>query len=157
MGEIDAITPEMIQSVTGSVESVIETVGSSSNSVSFPPEIAAMGAAIAAVTGGIAAMTGKTKSETKEENFFMETEPEPIDVSIPYDAAARLAFAAMASNPKDEDLYYQFEAIYEEKTVADVTVKKMERELNEKKQQASALNAQMEALFTPPTEDQASL
>ena len=60
-----------------------------------------------------------------------EPGPEPIDVSIPYDAAAKMAYreytgVASVTDPAD---YKSFKALYEEATVAQVTLKKLQREL----------------------------
>jgi hypothetical protein len=58
---------------------------------------------------------------------------EKIDVSIPYDAAARLAYRelkGLSENAKyDESEFQKFKEAYEATTVANVIVKKMERDL----------------------------
>lgn len=63
-----------------------------------------------------------------------EPEPvEPVDLSIPYDAAARLAYdewrVTHEREAYDEAEYQKFKVLYEEKTVADVIAKKKTREL----------------------------
>ena len=50
------------------------------------------------------------------------------DVAIPYDAAARLAFDEYTASGKEMD-FESFKAMYEQMTVADITAKKLEREL----------------------------
>jgi hypothetical protein len=53
---------------------------------------------------------------------------EAVDVSIPYDAAARLAFADWNGGTKDEATFQKFQDIYVTKTVALVTAKKAARD-----------------------------
>jgi len=69
-----------------------------------------------------------------------EPEPEAVDVSIPYDAAAMLAFnewnAVVESDDEseesvvefDESVFKKFKAIYETKAVAQVSLKKAIRD-----------------------------
>jgi hypothetical protein len=63
-------------------------------------------------------------------------EPEPVeivDLSIPYDAAARLAYdewrVTHGREAFDEVEYQKFKVLYEEKAVADVIVKQKTRAL----------------------------
>jgi predicted lipid-binding transport protein (Tim44 family) len=53
-----------------------------------------------------------------------------IDVSIPYDAAAKLAYNEFRSSGKETD-YETFKNKYEQLAVAQVTLKKFEREYAE--------------------------
>lgn len=53
-----------------------------------------------------------------------------IDVSIPYDAAAKLAYKEFRSSGKETD-YETFKNKYEQLAVAQVTLKKFEREYSE--------------------------
>jgi len=55
---------------------------------------------------------------------------EKIDVSIPYDAAARLAYDEFRASGKEAD-FEAFKAKYEHLAVAQVTLKKFEREMVE--------------------------
>lgn len=50
------------------------------------------------------------------------------NVAIPYDAAARLAFDEYTASGKEMD-FDSFKTMYEKMTVADITAKKLEREL----------------------------
>jgi hypothetical protein len=87
------------------------------------------GAAFAAVqsAGSSSSESAKTKTVAAPEKV------EKIDVSIPYDAAARLAYRelkGLSENAKyDEAEFQKFKEAYEATTVANVIVKKMEREL----------------------------
>ena len=92
-----------------------------------PAILGAAGVAIAGILGFMA-KSQDDSAETTTAAAIVEDEPEPIDVSIPYDAAARLAFKA-AKLP--ESKYDEFVPLYEAKTVADVTVKKFARDLKE--------------------------
>ncbi len=61
-----------------------------------------------------------------------EPEPEKVDVSIPYDAAARLAYDQWRTEnemEEDEATYAAFKSKYESLAVANVIAKKMEREI----------------------------
>lgn len=51
-----------------------------------------------------------------------------IDVSIPYNAAARHSYNEWSSGKFDEATFQKFQAIYEEKVVAQVTAKKLARD-----------------------------
>ena len=54
---------------------------------------------------------------------------EPIDVSIPYDAAARLAYDEWRGEQFQESEFQQFKEIYEKKSVAEVVASRYAREL----------------------------
>lgn len=75
---------------------------------------------------GLAEAPGKTKLESAP-----APEPEPIDVSIPYDAAAMLTYCQLKGmrSVADKADFEAFKAAYEEATVAEVTLKKMKREI----------------------------
>lgn len=72
------------------------------------------------VKGG--ALAGAAKTATKSTT--------KIDVSIPYDAAARLAYDEFVASGKEGTDYETFKTAYENLAVAQVTLKKAERELN---------------------------
>ena len=59
-------------------------------------------------------------SQMEESKKLEESKPEPIDISIPYDAAAKLAYEASDKSMKYED----FKVKYEADAVADVIAKK---------------------------------
>jgi hypothetical protein len=100
------------------------------------PEIMA---AVAAAVAIAAATSAKSSSSTGT----AEPEPEIIDVSIPYNAAARLAFAeTKLSNSR----FQEFETLYLAKTVAGVTAKKMARDVVEMEKVAAKLAQEMESL-----------
>ena len=128
-------------------------------------EIAA--AATVVVLGGAGAVLSGQKGETSDSTLVSVPEPEPIDVSIPYDAAAHLAYGKYifttrkiilhesslsmniftltiwkiksflldewrTTNDKGEfdiDGFKAFKSLYHAKTVADVTSKKLSREI----------------------------
>lgn len=82
-------------------------------------------AAIAFSGGGAVAEAPSTTAAEKE------AEPEPIDVSIPYDAAAVLTYCQLkgVSSVQDSEDFAAFKAQYEDAAVAQVTLKKMQREV----------------------------
>ena len=92
-------------------------------------------AAIAAIVGG-AAFTlkkisgGSTATESVAQQI--DTKPGTVDLSIPYDAAAILAYDEWLSVGGKEDgaaTFSSFKNLYISKVVADVTLKKCERDL----------------------------
>ena len=100
---------------------------------SVPKESLAIGAAIlAALVGGAAVVAMQNEEAPTEPKVEAEPEPEPepIDVSIPYDAAARLAFGVKDGEEFDEARFAKFKELYEKKTVAEVTAKKLARDLD---------------------------
>ena len=106
-----------------------------------PTILGAAGAAIAGIFGFVAKSAGDSAG-TATANPIVEEEPEPIDVSIPYDAAARLAFA---SKSLPEAKFAEFQSLYEEATVADVTVKKFARDLKDMEAAAAKKGAALES------------
>ena len=76
---------------------------------------------------------GRKDSATKEAAPAPVEEDLPkIDVSIPYNAAAMLAFDEWKGEKElSKDAFAKFEAVYEEKAVAMATAKKVKRELEE--------------------------
>lgn len=93
------------------------------------PVIAAAGAAAFA---GIATVMKKSTggSSTSAVAAKPEPEPEPIDISIPYDAASVLAYEAWKEEGAqyDDAIYQKFKGIYESKAIAEVSLKKAERD-----------------------------
>lgn len=116
--------------------------------------MAAVAGGIVAALGGAAAfsMGGNESGETKE--VVVEPEPEPIDVSIPYDAAARLAYdgwrAEFEKGAFDAAEFEKFKEIYEEATVMEVSMKKMSRDMEAKM-------GQMEGKITSLKKEMASM
>jgi len=88
------------------------------------------GAAFAVLALAAAAVTSSSGSKTEEKTVEEpESEPEPIDVSIPYDAAAILAYKEWRQEEPDlkSELFAAFKALYLEKAVAEVTMKQKAR------------------------------
>jgi hypothetical protein len=90
------------------------------------------------VIGGAAFAAAQSAGSGSGESVSTKTAAVPekvekIDVSIPYDAAARLAYRelkGLSENAKyDESEFQKFKEAYEATTVANVIVKKMERDL----------------------------
>lgn len=72
------------------------------------------------------------KAKQIERELFPETQKVGPDLSIPYDAAAKLAYEQwLDANGKwgNEAEYEKFKSKYEEKSVAQATYKKLEREM----------------------------
>jgi hypothetical protein len=110
------------------------------------PQVMAAGAAAVAIAAATAATMGKGEgSSTSSSSSVGTAEPEPeiIDVSIPYNAAARLAFAETKLSTSK---FQEFETLYLAKTVADVTAKKMARDVEEMEKVAVKLAQDMKSL-----------
>ena len=109
------------------------------------------------VFAGVAALAGilgLTITSAKSGASTSETTPstkktssvETVDVSIPYNAAAMLEYSKWKSGSSSEATFQKFLPIYERKTVAQVTVKKVARdfELESERLQAIIANADAE-------------
>lgn len=106
--------------------------------------IAAGGAAALAAAAAAAVFGNKNGGDSATTaDKGVAAEPEAIDVSIPYNSAAMLAFSG-TKLPKSK--FEEFESLYLAKTVADVTAKKMARDVEEMEKVASKLAKDMEAL-----------
>lgn len=79
---------------------------------------------------GGAAVASKKERATASTKAPKPSKVEKIDVSIPYDAAARLAYDEFRAHGKEAD-YESFKQKYDRMTVAQVTLKKCEREMVE--------------------------
>ena len=81
-----------------------------------------------------------------------EAEPEPIDVSIPYDAAAVLTYLKYKGVKSISDTadFEKFKKLYEEATVAQVTLKKMQRDVAAMEADAVAKQKALEATKVSP-------
>ena len=104
--------------------------------------IVAAGGAAAALAAALYGKNGGATTSTGGDAAVEEPEPEPIDVTIPYNAAAMLAFDA-TKLPKSK--FEEFESLYLAKTVADVTVKKMAREVVEMEKVAAKLTKDLDS------------
>ena len=86
---------------------------------------------MAALVRGAAVAAMQNEDAPAEPKVQAEPEPElePIHVTIPYHAAARLAFGVKDGEEFDETKFTKFKELYEKKTVAEVTAKKLARDL----------------------------
>jgi len=119
--------------------------------------IASVGAAVSAIGGAAIAFgrKGGDKNASTAKVAKAVAKPEPIDVSIPYDAAAYLAFDAYAKSSSKKVDFKQFQSLYYELMVAEVKAKVQERKINEMKMvlaemenEASGIQQQIDALFS---------
>mmetsp|Transcript_29435 Transcript_29435/g.70770 ORF Transcript_29435/g.70770 Transcript_29435/m.70770 type:complete len:164 (+) Transcript_29435:75-566(+) len=103
----------------------------------------AAGGAAAAIAAAAAALFGNKNGASATASDKAAAEPEAIDVSIPYNSAAMLAFSE-TKLPKSK--FAEFESLYLAKSVADVTAKKMARDVVEMENVAAKLAKDLEAL-----------
>lgn len=116
--------------------------------------IAAGGAAIAAGFAAIFNMRKGGSSETATAVVEKEEELPPIDVSIPYNSAALLAFDEWKGDKIfPEDTFAKFETIYEEKVVTMVTAKKVQRELDDALTKAESELAKLAKMGEEPASE----
>jgi hypothetical protein len=97
----------------------------------FDPAVAGGIAASVLGVGGVA--TAASKAANKSSNSASVAAPakvEKIDVSIPYDAAARFAYDQFRADGKEAE-FEAFKKKYEQLAVAQATLKKCEREMAE--------------------------
>lgn len=95
---------------------------------SFDPSVLVAGAA--AVLGGIGVAVsnqGGEASTSAAKKVVDEPEVEPVDVSIPYNAAAQVYYESNGFAKNNVD-FGTFETAYLEKAVAEVTAKKVEQD-----------------------------
>ena len=121
------LDPDVLTGIQSGGDQVIVAAGGAA---------AALAAALYGKNGGATTSTGDAAA------VGGEPEPEPIDVTIPYNAAAMLAFDA-TKLPKSK--FEEFESLYLAKTVADVTVKKMAREVVEMEKVAAKLTKDLDS------------
>ena len=95
------------------------------------PAVAGGVAASVLGVGGVGVVVSKAaKRSNKATTVAAPTKVKKIDVSIPYDAAARLAYDHFRADGKEAD-FETFQKKYEQLAVAQVTLKKCEREMAE--------------------------
>jgi hypothetical protein len=70
---------------------------------------------------------------------------EAVDVSIPYNAAAMLEYTKVMGSKFDAAKFAKFEALYEEKVVAQVTAKKVARDCQLEAARLEAIVAKADA------------
>lgn len=94
----------------------------------------AFAAALAVVGAGFYVGNMSGTDTSTDATTVDEPEPEPIDVTIPYDAAARLAYDIWRDeNEKgdfDEAAFDAFSKIYKTQAVATAVLKKASRDLD---------------------------
>jgi hypothetical protein len=117
-----------------------------------PESMSAVAAAVAGIGGIFAAMGGK-KGEKVDTKKAAKVAPESlVDVSIPYNSAAMLAFQEYGA---DASLFADFEPLYLEKAVAQVSSKKialdfardLEAAMQAKEATVKTVDGKIEALF----------
>ncbi|KAL3780780.1 hypothetical protein HJC23_006718 [Cyclotella cryptica] len=157
---VSAFVPSPAQSSTSNNASRL-TTSAVDAAISIDPTyvIASVGAAVSAI-GGAAIAFGKKGDEKNDSSVNVVkaiAEPEPIDVSIPYDAAASLAYDSYAKSSSKKVDFKQFQSLYYEQMVAEVKAKVQERKINEMKlvfeameNEASGIQKQIDALFSAP-------
>ena len=68
-----------------------------------------------------------------------------VDVSIPYNAAAVLTYNEWSGGTFDEATFQKFQSIYEEKAVAQVTAKKLNRDYELESERLKCIVAKADA------------
>jgi hypothetical protein len=87
-------------------------------------------AGFSAAIGGFFAMNKKDGATVTKKTA--KVEPEKIDISIPYNAAAMLAYSAWKGGANfDQATFDKFEPLYLEKAVAEVSAKKISRDFED--------------------------
>jgi hypothetical protein len=156
---------------------VVDLLSISSNP--SPSIVAGAFAAVVAGIGGIFAAIGSRSSSTGNTNTNSSSKNKagsksaakaaaapPVDISIPYNSAAMLAFQEYSSSTSTSTsaaadtssllLFAAFEPLYLEKTVAQVSAKKIARDLEAameaKKATVKSVEEKMEALFAKKKE-----
>lgn len=127
-----------LSGVLESADALSDQASDLMSSLDLPPEVLA-GVGVVAVLG-IAASAMGGGSESSDDTAAAKPAPKKavpkapkIDVSIPYDAAARMAFEAWAEGQEKADTsekaFAAFSTMYEAQAVADVTAKQMKRNM----------------------------
>jgi hypothetical protein len=115
----------------------VEGLSGLNNLSGIPAEALGAGAVAIAIAFGAGAAGKKSTSLSSEVASRTATEvaavpsiPEvKVDLSIPYDSAARLAYSKMNGEQLDEAKFAKFKELYEKKAVADVISKRASRDL----------------------------
>lgn len=100
----------------------------------------AAGAVIAAVAASVAVGKGAGGDKTAV------SKPVKVDVSIPYDAAATLAYNVYAGSSSKSVNFEEFKPLYEAQMVAEVKAKAQSEKVNEKKTAVEALQKELAVL-----------
>ena len=83
---------------------------------------------MAGIAGVVAATAGGNNASTSTATAAAPAEEPKVDLSIPYNAAAELAYQAWKT-PETTTTLEEFTVLYEKKTVAQVTAKKVARDM----------------------------
>ncbi len=159
--------PSCQNTLTSSSSITTSSLNAVENAVTSAPDILlAAGAALTTVGAAAAAALGKLPSFGKSSSLDglngdairkgNDAAPQIIDVTIPYDAASRLAFESYPE--KDGVDFAQFQMLYESQMVAEVKAKVQERKvremqlaLDELEKDVAEIQLQIEELFRPTT------
>ena len=109
-----------------------------------------LGAAVAAIGAAVGVSNGNLGGSKKATSSNAEEEEAPkIDVSIEYDAPAKLAFSQMGKAKKND--FAKFKELYERKAVQEVKKKvyekKVERELERMAMEIADVQKEIDGMF----------
>ena len=131
--------------ISGAADAVTDSVASGALGGIDTPVLAAGAVGLLVIAALAANAGGGGEAPAKED--VPEPEPEPIDISIPYNAAAELAYCQYkgVKSIKDKADFEAFKILYEEETVAEVTLKKMKRDVALKEAEVAAKQKALDA------------
>jgi hypothetical protein len=142
--------PEMLTNASANVNLSMADDLNIVKSVDQNTILGGVGAAVASAVAFFTTRGGKKGTSSKTVGKKAAPEPEPIDVSIPYNAAAQLAYDEWrVANEKGASTpagFAAFKTLYEEATVGKVTYKKMERDLAAFKASYEAIEKKLDSL-----------
>ena len=101
-----------------------------------------------AVSSGNSSGDSDTPSASTPKAASAPKPVETVDVSIPYNAAAMLEYTKLMGPKVDAAKFAKFEALYEEKVVAQVTAKKVARDCQLEAARLEAIAAKADAEIT---------
>lgn len=113
----------------GKSSSALKVVALDPSLVSDPNVLTAVGAAVAAAVAAAVGLNDDKRTRLKSDINKIPSKPEPIDVSIPYNAAAALAYNAYEESAKKGVTFDDFLPLYEAQMVAEVKVKVQQRKI----------------------------
>jgi hypothetical protein len=142
LGDIVTTAKEAFADVADSMEVISDNLDGGILG-SLPPDIgiAALGvlglaviaAAVSGGGSGSESSAGSSSSSSSPSKSSPKLQVKKTDVSIPYDAAARLAYDAWVASREEakasEEAYASFKAMYEETVIAEVIAKQKARDL----------------------------
>lgn len=158
---VSSFAPPFQQKLSRTSSSISESlisVDASALGVSPDVIIPAAVAAVAAIGAALGLSGKKSDGEKKEANVSI-SEPEAIDVSIPYDAAASLAYNSYTESSENSKVdFKEFQSLHEKQMVAEVKAKVQERKVAEEKsilegleKDAKGIKSEIEGLFAAET------